>query len=164
MRSTFFGTAPLRLLTALVLTVALVSSSSSWAAAGPFDTLLGSWRGSGQILLSDGRTERLKCNAYYTGGGSRLGMAIRCQSESSNVEIRSKLSQTGGRISGTWEERTFNAEGTASGKATGNKISLQITGGVTGTMEVSFSRSRQSVAISTQGIALKRVTINLTRS
>jgi len=148
----------------LVLTVALVSSWSSWAAASPFDTLLGSWRGSGQILLSDGRTERLKCNAYYTGGGSRLGMAIRCQSESSNVEIRSKLSQTGGRISGTWEERTFNAEGTASGKATGNKISLQITGGVTGTMEVSFSRSRQSVAISTQGIALKRVTINLTRS
>ena len=164
MRSTFCCTAPLRLLTALVLTVALVSSWSSWAAASPFDTLLGSWRGSGQILLSDGRTERLKCNAYYTGGGSRLGIAIRCQSESSNVEIRSKLSQTGGRISGTWEERTFNAEGTASGKATGNKISLQITGGVTGTMEVSFSRSRQSVAISTQGIALKRVTINLTRS
>jgi len=164
MRSTFCCTAPLRLLTALVLTMALVSSSSSWAAAGPFDTLLGSWRGSGQILLSDGRTERLKCNAYYTGGGSRLGMAIRCQSESSNVEIRSKLSQTGGRISGTWEERTFNAEGTASGKATGDKISLQITGGVTGTMEVSFSRSRQSVAISTQGIALKSVTIDLTRS
>ncbi len=164
MRSTFCCTAPLRLLTALVLTVALVSSSSSWAAAGPFDTLLGSWRGSGQILLSDGRTERLKCNAYYTGGGSRLGMAIRCQSESSNVEIRSKLSQTGGRISGTWEERTFNAEGTASGKATGNKISLQITGGVTGTMEVSFSRSRQSVAISTQGIALRSVKIDLTRS
>lgn len=164
MRSTFCCTAPLRLLTALVLTMALVSSSSSWAAAGPFDTLLGSWRGSGQILLSDGRTERLKCNAYYTGGGSRLGMAIRCQSESSNVEIRSKLSQTGGRISGTWEERTFNAEGTASGKATGDKISLQISGGVTGTMEVSFSRSRQSVAISTQGIALKSVTIDLTRS
>ncbi len=164
MRSTFCCTAPLRLLTALVLTMALVSSSSSWAAAGPFDTLLGSWRGSGQILLSDGRTERLKCNAYYTGGGSRLGMAIRCQSESSNVEIRSKLSQTGGRITGTWEERTFNAVGTASGKATGDKISLQISGGVTGTMEVSFSRSRQSVAISTQGIALRSVKIDLTRS
>jgi len=91
-------------------------------------------------------------------------MAIRCQSETSNVEIRSKLSQTGSRISGTWEERTYNAEGTASGTATGDKISLQISGGVTGTMQVSFSRSRQSVAISTQGIALKNVTIDLTRS
>jgi hypothetical protein len=164
MRFTFYYTVPLRLLAALALTVALVPSPGSWAAANPFDTLLGSWRGNGQILLSDGRTERLKCNAYYTGGGSQLGMAIRCQSETSNVEIRSKLSQTGGRISGTWEERTYNAEGTASGNATGDKISLQISGGVTGTMQVSFSKSRQSVAISTQGIALKSVTIDLTRS
>jgi hypothetical protein len=134
------------------------------SAANAFDILLGSWRGSGQIQLSDGRAERLKCNAYYTGGGSQLGMAIRCQSESSNVEIRSKLSQSGSRITGTWEERTFNAEGTASGQASGDRISLQISGGVTGTMNVSYSSSRQSVAISTQGIALKSVKIDLTRS
>jgi len=157
-------TSPLRFLIAMALLVALVPSWSSQAASNAFDTLLGSWRGSGQILLSDGRTERLKCNAYYTGGGSRLGMAIRCQSETSNVEIRSKLSQTGSRITGTWEERTYNAEGTATGTASGDKISLQISGGVTGTMQVSFSKSRQSVAISTQGIALKNVTIDLTRS
>ncbi len=155
---------PLRLLAVLALAVALVPWPNGRAAAGPFDTLLGSWQGAGQIKLSDGRTERLKCNAYYTGGGSQLGMAIRCQSESSNVEIRSKLSQTGSRISGTWEERTFNAVGTASGQASGNRISLQISGGVSGTMQVSFSASRQSVAISTQGIALKSVTIDLSRS
>ena len=137
---------------------------SGRAAAGPFDTLLGSWRGAGQIKLSDGRTERLKCNAYYTGGGSQLGMAIRCQSESSNVEIRSKLSQSGSRISGTWEERTFNAAGTASGSASGDRISLQISGGVTGSMQVSYSGSRQSVSILTQNIALKSVTIDLSRS
>jgi hypothetical protein len=130
----------------------------------PFNVLLGSWRGAGQIKLTDGKTERLKCNAYYTGGGSQLGMAIRCQSESSNVEIRSKLSQSAGRITGTWEERTFNAQGTASGKATGDKISLQISGGVTGTMLVSYSGSRQSVSISTQGIALQSVKIDLSRS
>ena len=91
----------------------------SEAAANAFDTLLGSWRGSGQILLSDGRRERLTCNAYYTGGGSQLGMAIRCQSESSSVEIRSKLSQSGSRISGTWEERTFNASGHRLGQRLG---------------------------------------------
>ena len=92
------------------------------AAANPFDTLLGSWRGSGQIGLNDGRRERLTCNAYYTGGGSQLGMAIRCQSDTSNVEIRSKLSLSGGRISGTWEERTFNARGPprAAPRATGS--------------------------------------------
>ena len=83
---------PLRLLAVLALAVALMPWPSGRAAAGAFDTLLGSWQGAGQIRLSDGRTERLKCNAYYTGGGSQLGMAIRCQSETSNVEIRSKLS------------------------------------------------------------------------
>jgi len=156
--------ASLCVLAVLALAIALVPWPSSQAAAGTFDTLLGSWRGAGQIKLNDGRTERVKCNAYYTGGGSQLGMAIRCQSESSNVEIRGKLSQSGGRVSGTWEERTFNAAGTASGQASGDRISLQISGGVRGTMQVSYSRSRQSVSISTQGIALKSVTIDLARS
>ncbi len=91
-------------------------------------------------------------------------MAILCQSENSNVQIRSVLSLSGGRISGSWEERTFNAEGSASGQATDGRISLAITGGVTGTMSVSYTSSRQSVAIATQGIALKSVTIDLTRS
>jgi hypothetical protein len=91
-------------------------------------------------------------------------MAIRCQSETSNVEIRSKLSQSGSRISGTWEERTFNAAGTASGQASGDRITLQISGGVSGTMQVSYSSSRQSVSISTQNIALQSVTISLSRS
>lgn len=159
-------TSQLRLIAALAVTAIFLSAPSptSQAAANPFDVLLGSWGGSGQITMTDGRKERLKCNAYYTGGGSQLGMAIRCQSESSNVEIRSKLSQSGGRITGTWEERTFNASGNATGQASGDRISLQISGGVSGTMVVSYSGSRQSVAISTQGIALKSVSISLSRS
>lgn len=167
MRFTILSRLSSRLLAALVLTASFVLTPwpvPAASAANPFNVLLGSWRGSGQIRLTDGRAERLKCNAYYTGGGSQLGMAIRCQSESSNVEIRSKLSQSGSRITGTWEERTFNAVGTATGQATASMISLQIAGGVTGTMRVSYSGSRQSVAISTQGIALKSVTIDLTRS
>src|SRR5215471_2127256 len=156
----------LRLLAAVALTapIVLAQSGPTEADAGPFDTLLGSWRGSGQMELSEGKTERLKCNAYYTGGGSRLGVAIRCQSEISNIEFRSKLSQSGGRINGTWEERTYNAEGTASGQATSGNINLAISGGVTGSMLVSFGASRQSVSISTEGIALKGVSIDLTRN
>src|SRR5262245_57508661 len=129
---------------ALVAPILLGQSLSTEAdSSNPFDTLLGTWRGSGQVQLSQGKTERLKCNAYYTGGGSQLGMAIRCQSESSNVEIRSKLSQSGGRITGTWEERTFNAQGNASGQATNGKITLSISGSVIGSMQVSYSASRQ---------------------
>lgn len=155
----------LRLIPALAAGALLLAHLAGAEAGGtPFDTLIGSWRGSGQVELDQGRKERLKCNAYYTGGGSQLRMAILCQSESSNVQIRSALSESGGRITGTWEERTFNAEGNASGQVTDGKISLAIAGGVTGTMIVTYTSSRQSVAISTQGVALKSVNIDLTRS
>jgi hypothetical protein len=152
-------------LTPALAALALLLAPVAGAEAGtPFDTLIGSWRGSGQIELDQGRKERLKCNAYYTGGGSQLRMAILCQSESSNVQIRSALSESGGRISGTWEERTFNASGSASGQVSAGKISIAVSGGVTGTMLVSYTSSRQSVAITTQGVALKSVNIDLTRS
>jgi hypothetical protein len=142
----------------------LIPDSASRADSSPFDTLLGSWGGSGEMNLDKGRTERIKCNAYYTGGGAELGLAIRCQSESYKIEIRSKLSYSGGRLSGSWEERTFNASGSATGTAAPNKITLSIHGGVTGTMLVSFTKSSQSVTISTQGTALQGVRITLARS
>jgi hypothetical protein len=164
MRFSIRHTSRLRLILALLAALLLAPTAPSKADPGPFDTLLGSWRGSGQIVLDQGRRERLKCNAYYTGGGSQLRMAILCQSESSNVQIRSALSDSGGRLSGTWEERTYNASGNASGQVSNGRISLSISGGVSGTMLVSYTSSRQSVSITTQGVALKSVTIELSRS
>lgn len=157
---------------AALLTIALLggllvltSRSETQAADGnPFDTLLGSWGGSGNFKLNDGTSERIQCNAYYTGGGSTLGMAIRCKSPSNNIEIRSKLNKSGSKISGTWEERTFNASGAASGSASASNIRLQISGGVSGSMSVNYSKSRQSVSISTSGSPLRSVHITLNRS
>jgi hypothetical protein len=164
MRFSIRRTPRLRLLPALAAVLLLAPSVPSNANPSPFDTILGSWRGSGQIVLDQGRRERLKCNAYYTGGGAQLRMAILCQSESSNVEIRSVLSDSGGRLNGTWEERTYNASGNASGSVSNGRISLSISGGVSGTMLVSYTSSRQSVSITTQGVALKSVSIELSRS
>jgi len=156
--------APILLAATALVGLALITPTKPVEAnPSPFDTLLGSWRGSGRIMLDSG-PERLSCNAYYTGGGSQLGMAIRCKSETSNVEIRSKLSLSGDRLTGNWEERTFNAEGTASGTARPGRLAIRVTGSVTGSMIVNYSRTSQSVSISTQGIALKSVSINLTRS
>ena len=84
MRPTILGARALLLLAAVALTAVFTfAPPSGLEAADPsvFDTLLGSWRGGGQLQLSEGRSERLKCNAYYTGGGSRLGLTILCQGE-----------------------------------------------------------------------------------
>jgi hypothetical protein len=154
--------APILMATA-ALAAFFMTMPSHKVEASPFDTLLGTWRGSGKVQLNTG-TERLSCNAYYTGGGSRLGMAIRCKSDTSTVEIRSKLSLSGSRITGNWEERTYNASGSASGSAAPGRIGIRVSGSVTGSMVVNYSRSRQSVSISTSGSPLRGVSISLTRT
>ena len=91
-------------------------------------------------------------------------MAIQCQSDKNPINIRSRLKIEGSRATGEWEERTFNASGTASGSVSGNKISLNIEGGgFTGSMAVSFTKSSHSLTISTQGVPMKAVTVNFNR-
>ena len=156
-------------LSALIAAVGLpllvvLGAHQATADPGPFNALLGSWGGTGEYSLADGTRERIKCNAYYTGGGSQLGMAIRCSNDNNKIEIRSKLNNSGGRLSGHWEERTYNAEGEAVGTATSDRITLQISGAVSGSMSVAYTASSQTVSISTQGTALRGVDITLARS
>ena len=162
MNSVIRKTAPI-LLATLAIAGLFVSTPSQRVEASPFDTLLGTWRGSGTMRLDSG-TERLSCNAYYPGGGQQLGLAIRCTSPSGKVEIRSKLSLSGNQLSGNWEERTYNASGAASGTANPGRLSIRVSGTVKGSMIVSYSKSSQSVSISTTGSALQGVSIRLTRS
>src|SRR5262249_6871728 len=107
----------------------------------------------------------LSCRAYYTtkSDGTGLGMAIRCASQSYTIEVRSNLRYEQGKITGTWEERTFNATGTLSGRASGGNLTLTITGGVSGTMAVALSEGRQTVSITTDTPGLRGVSVQLTR-
>lgn len=148
-----------------VVGAAVLLASPPALAASPFGMLDGSWSGSGRAQFEGGQSESLRCNAYYTSSdsGRTLGLAIRCASASNKIEIRGRLFYRGGRVSGTWEERTFNASGTAAGRANDNQIVLSLAGGVSGSMSVVASRSRQSVSISTQGTALRGVRIALSR-
>lgn len=142
-----------------------VISISVAAAAGPFDSLSGSWSGAGNIRLDDGRTEGLKCKAYYSPrGGASLGLALRCASASNKIDLRATLNSTGSRIAGSWEERTFNVTGSASGQAAGNAIKLAIEAGVlAGSLSVITNGQSQTISVRTDGAALKGVHINLRR-
>ncbi len=136
------------------------------AAAGPFDALGGTWSGAGNIRLEDGRSEGLKCKAYYSprSGGASMGLALRCASASNKIELRATLNSTGSRIAGNWEERTFNVNGSASGQAAGNAIKLAIDAGVlSGSMNVTTNGKSQTISVRTDGTGLKGVNINLSR-
>jgi hypothetical protein len=126
---------------------------------------MGSWSGSGQIRYDDGQSEGVRCSAYYTGGNERVHLAIRCRSDSTEVEIRGLLTRQGEKLAGTWEERTFNVSGEARGSLATERMSLSITGGgFSGSMSVTHAGSRQVVTITTQGIKMHSVNITLTRS
>lgn len=126
-----------------------LGSAAAAQAASPFNELGGSWSGSGRIRLANGDNERLRCRAYYTprSGGSRMGMAIRCSSPSYNFELRSTLTNRGGRVSGEWEETNFNASGSVRGRARRGQISLTVDGSVNGRLTVSYGSNRQTVSL-----------------
>jgi hypothetical protein len=149
----------------VAIVVGLLSAVPAPRAAGAFAFLSGSWSGSGSIRLDDGRSEALKCRAYYSPKGDEtLGLALRCASSSNKIELRAQLTATGSRVAGHWEERTFNASGTVAGHASGNNIKLAINGGgFSGSMAVTTDGKSQVISVATQGVALKGVSVNLRR-
>lgn len=153
-----------RNLTAATLTLsATVLAATSVRAEGPFSALSGSWSGSGTAHFDNGRAERITCRAYYSGDRVNLTLALRCATPSTNVNLRGSLVASGNHIRGDWQETTFGASGGAEGSASGGSMRLRLSGSADGLLIVSTSGSSQSVSISTSGVALQRVSINLHR-
>ncbi|MEM7748249.1 MAG: hypothetical protein AAF346_08345 [Pseudomonadota bacterium] len=127
---------------------AIIGVGSSTQAA-PVGALGGSWSGGGRLNLKGGKSERLRCRAYYTpkNKGAKLGMAIRCASPSYKIEIRSKLDIKGKQVNGSWEERNFNATGSLSGTSRPGRLALSINGAVRAGLFLTYSGSRQNVRL-----------------
>jgi hypothetical protein len=155
-----------RRLIGVAAAVGLGGLSSAASADSPFGGLTGTWRGSAQVKLSSGSSENLKCAAYYNPkGDGELGLAIRCASAGNKIELRAQLALEGNRVTGQWEERTYNASGQVTGHGSDGRLILTIDGGAfKGSMAVRTTGSSQTVSIRTEGIALQGVSINLSRS
>ncbi len=151
-------------LAALMLICASQFSASTAEAADVFKQLNGSWRGSGAVRLQGGN-ERISCRGYYNvkSGGSGLSIAIRCAAPSYRIEMRSNVTDSGGRLSGNWEERTFNAEGALSGSVTGSSVNLSISGVITGSMSISVNGSSHQVNLSASGPRFKGMSLSMSR-
>jgi hypothetical protein len=147
----------------------LLAGSLQVACAAPqdvFGSMSGFWMGPGRIEFDEGLGEALLCKAYYATAdqASRLSIVLRCASRSNKIELRAKLAAEGSKLTGTWEERTFNASGTVTGQVTEREIILSIDGGgFTATMLVEQDSENQSVSITAQGVAFKKVSVSLTR-
>ena len=83
----------------------------------PFAGLSGKWSGDDSIVLSNGTTERLRCDATYveSGGGDNLDQTLRCGSDSYKFDLRISLVDTAGAILGNWNEVEKGVQGGISG-------------------------------------------------
>lgn len=134
-------------------------------AASPFESLTGSWSGGGRVVFEGGQSERLRCHAQYrsSSSGRRLGLSIRCASASNAFDLQGDLAYHGGRVSGSWNERSLGASGSATGRANSHSVVLHFSGAVTGSMSLALSGSSQTVAIASQGTALRAINVSLRR-
>ena len=104
------------------------------------------------------------CSCLLIANVSRAEHTVTCVLlEGTRIDVQS-LSITGDRVTGTWEEETFNANGTVTGRASNGNLSVSISGGgLSGSMSVSFGSATQQVSINTSGTPLRGVSISLSR-
>jgi hypothetical protein len=153
---------------ALVLLMgSTVGQSAALAAPSAlFKQLAGSWRGEGDLVHEDGTREKLSCTGYYVlkSEGRGLSIASLCNSPKQKFEFRSLVEESGGGISGQWEERTYHATGQVSGSTADTSINLSFSGTIEGTISISLTGKTHSVNVSAAGAGIKGVSISLRRS
>ena len=133
----------------------------------PFAGLSGKWYGDGSIVLSNGATERLRCDATYveSGGGDNLDQTLRCGSDSYNFDLHISLVDTAGAILGNWSELSRNVQGGISGHDSKGLIQVMARGPTfTAAVTVATHGTEQSVKIRAQSGDLSQVTITLHRT
>jgi hypothetical protein len=133
----------------------------------PFAGLSGKWSGDGSIVLTDGSTERLRCDATYveSGGGDDLDQTLRCASDSYKFDLHISLVDSAGAILGNWSELTRNVQGGIAGRDSKGMIQVTARGSsFTAAVTVATRGSEQSVKIRAQSGDLSQVTITLHRA
>ena len=136
------------------------------AADGPFAGLAGAWTGSGHIILSSGSKERLRCRATYSPDAAlaNLRIELRCASDSYNFELKSDVTNSGGKISGSWSETTKGAIGSISGTGSAGRIDVNASGPTfSAQLALATRGNRQSISIQSPGSEMREVAITLAK-
>ncbi len=164
MRLLNLGRRTVRFVAVLLCSLPFVTGAFAQGAT-PFSQLAGSWHGGGSVRYNDGSNEHVTCRGTYSqkSGGTELTLAIRCQSPTRQIDIKSNISDEGGRLSGHWSERNFGLEGDVDGSSVANRFTVRISGQLQGSMTVSVNGASQSVSISTGGAGFKSVSISFSK-
>jgi hypothetical protein len=122
------GVLPILLLL-LVASVPVRSEPAAEKASGnPFDQLKGDWTGGGVVTPSKGGTEKVDCKVTYTVAGSAVTQSMLCSGNDYKFDAKTKFKYDGGKVTGSWNEATYDASGSVSGTAAGETVHARISG------------------------------------
>jgi hypothetical protein len=114
----------------------------------PFDILKGYWTGGGTVAPGKGNPEKVSCKVTYNVAGANISQNMRCAGTDYKFNTSSKFTYSGGKISGTWSETTYDASGSVSGSASGNTVHAVISGDkFSGRMSINISGSSHTINI-----------------
>jgi hypothetical protein len=138
----------------------------SAAHTNPFVDFLGTWRGSGHVVASDGHSERITCRANYSesDGGKALSQSLVCASDSYRFDVHSYVIENDRGVEGYWQEATRNVTGQLTGQVEAGQFEGSITGpSFTAQLSLKTTGRKQAVSITPQGGDIVRVDITLSR-
>jgi hypothetical protein len=132
------------------------------ALAGPVEDLPGYWTGTGAVTMSTGSTEQLKCVVTYKVVGASLKQNLRCANASYTINGIADLTVIGDQVTGAWEEQTYAAKGSVTGKVVDGGFQLNIQGPTfTAAMRVTGTNCKQTLAITPTGLDVSKIALNL---
>ena len=134
-------------------------------AEGSFDGFAGRWSGNGNINFTSGATELVRCIATYfpSSNGASLKVNIRCASPGLKIDVKGSLESAGGKLRGSFEERTYNASGSISGTVSQGNIEARIIG-QDWSSSLSVKNYGEAVVLTPQGGAVKSVVMHFAKN
>ena len=152
---------------AVVLVASLAAPWAAAAAADPFEKLLGSWSGGGQIVGANGHRESIRCKAEYAEAkaGASLDQSIVCASESYKLDIHSYVEAAGESVQGYWKEASRNLSGQVTGRISAGRFEGEFTApAFSAAISLASNGRTQAVSIEPRGGGdISAVRIELTR-
>lgn len=138
-----------RLLPSAVLAASMMlAASPGQAQTGPFAGLAGAWSGTGQILVADGGSERIRCRATYKVRGPNMEMVLTCASDAYKFNLQADVVAQGGEVSGTWSESSRNVGGTIQGRgASGSFQVVASAAGFNSSISLRTAGNKQAIAM-----------------
>jgi hypothetical protein len=130
-----------------------------------FDSLGGTWSGTGSMKPSDGPREKVRCKVAYniTRPGRSVSLDLRCASDAYKMVLSANIDQNGTELSGNWFEHEYRQGGKVYGTNKDGLIEARIEGQTVALVTIQTRGVHQSFLMEAPGSWMSEVAIELNK-